>query len=65
MAEYKNNEIFAVTGDKDITVTVTFLDSPDSDDITLMLNAAEAIKFYADNKTHKSWGKRINVTRKR
>lgn len=65
MAEYTNDEIFKVAGDKEVTVTATFLDSPDSDDITLMLNAAEAIKHYALTKQHKSWGKRINVTRKR
>jgi len=63
MTTLKNDEFFYVGGDKDVTVTVTFSVDPKCNDKTMFLNAAEALKFYADNGVHKSWTRRIDVTR--
>lgn len=63
MEEFKNDDFFYVGGDKNITVTVTFSADPKCDNRAVLLNAAEALKFYADNNEHKSWTRRINVTR--
>lgn len=63
MEEYKNDDFFYVGDDRDVTVTVTFSANPGCNKRAVLLNAAEAIKFYADNNEHKSWTRRINVTR--
>lgn len=58
---FKNDEFFKIGGDKTVTVSVTFDVSPKVSDATLLLNAAEAIKFLAENKVQKSWCRKIEV----
>lgn len=61
MAKHENPEVFYVGGSKDVTVTITFLGDEKCDDRTHLLNAADALKFYAENGYHKSWAKRMEV----
>jgi ribosomal protein L5 len=64
MTVLKNDEVFKVAGDRVVSVTVTFGVNEKVSDATLLLNAAEAIKFYADNRKHKSWARQIEIKRK-
>jgi hypothetical protein len=58
---FSNNEFFKIGGDRTVTVSVTFDVDPKVSEATLLKNAAEAIKFYAENTAHKSWARRIEV----
>lgn len=61
MAKHENPEVFFVGGSKDVTVTITFLGDENCNDKTHLLNAADAIKYYAERGHHKSWVKRVEV----
>jgi hypothetical protein len=61
MTLFKNPEFFKISGDKTVTVSVTFDVGEKVDERTLLLNAAEAIKYLATNKVHKSWARKIEV----
>lgn len=61
MKVIKNPEVFKISGDKTVTVSVTFDVGTKTNERDILLNAAEAIKFYADNKAHKSWERNIAI----
>lgn len=62
MAKYVNPEVFYIGGSKDVTVSITFLANAHDSDILSIRNAAEALAFFANNnRTHKSWAKKIEV----
>lgn len=50
-----------VEGDRRITVAVTFRVSEDSNQRTALLNAAQALKFYADNAEWPIWADKIVI----
>lgn len=54
-----NHEHYKVTGDNTVTVTVEFDMNPKCSERDILINAADYLKFYADNKVHKSWGRRL------
>lgn len=57
----KNDEYFKIGESENITVSVTFQSPEGSNVRTALLNAAEALKFYADNNVHKAWASKIEV----
>jgi hypothetical protein len=61
MAKHENPEFFYIGESKDVTVSITFIGDEKSSERLNLLNAAEALKFFADNNVHKSWAKRIEV----
>lgn len=61
MSEYNNPEVFRVNGDRTVTVSVTFNVDRRLNERDTLLNAAEAIKFYAQHRSWKSWAKKIKV----
>jgi len=57
----KNNEFYKIGNSEFVTVSITVqLDKGLSEEIVLR-NAADALKFYADNNTHKTWTKEIVI----
>jgi hypothetical protein len=61
MKVLKNNDFFKIGGDRTVTVSVTFDISPKADEGEVLINAAEAIKFYRNYKIHKTWTRKIEV----
>jgi hypothetical protein len=60
----KNDDYYKVGNSQFVTVTIRIqLDENCSDEIILR-NAADALKFYADNKTHKTWTDKIALDKK-
>lgn len=59
--ELTNTQYYKVAGDGIVTVTVEFAVSKKCNQRDVLLNAAEAIKFYADNGHHKSWTRRLRI----
>lgn len=57
----KNEEYFKIGDSENVTVSVTFQSPEGSNLRTALLNAAEALKFYADNNVHKAWASKIEV----
>ena len=64
MSEFKNPEHFNVSGDKTVTVTVTFDVGSNVNWKTALANAAEYLSFYKSNDRHKSWGRSISIEEK-
>jgi hypothetical protein len=59
--ELTNKDYYKVHGDGIVTVTLEFACDPKLKQRDILINAAEAIKFYADNNYHKSWTKRLGI----
>jgi hypothetical protein len=62
MAVFKNPEHFNIGGDKTVTVTVTFDVGEKVNDETIMVNAADYLKYLANTKAHKAWGRTIEIS---
>jgi hypothetical protein len=59
--ELTNKDYYKVNGDGIVTVTIEFAADKKCNQRDILLNAAEAIKFYADNGQHKSWTRKIKI----
>lgn len=56
----KNNEFYKVGNSGFVEVTTIVQLDNGLDEATILRNAADAIKFYADNGVHKTWTKEIS-----
>ena len=64
MTEYINpDKARRIAGDKKVTVTVTFYSN--GDDTIALRNAAEVLKWRADNNSMKSWADKITIHREK
>ena len=59
--EARNNEVFRITGDVPVSVTLEFNVHESTSEKDILLNAKDYLDYYLTSGNHKSWGRKISV----